>query len=231
MTRSWRCGRRRSGRGSARVRRRRGGSRRCTGSSGYADPWRHYIGWLDGDPVATATVYLGGRRRRAVLRDDGARGAAARDRCCDHVRRTAGGAGLGHGVRRTGVVAGRAVRLRGPRLPRVLHRSTSTSGPTERPHRSGRPRWTRSRRSRTASKSDEECGEPVNARGLWRGAAVGEDGDHVDDGTMRDESPARRRSRAAGRARTGPAGWSPMGEVADCLHRRSSRRRCRSARG
>ena len=26
---------------------------------GYDDPWQHYIGWLDGAPVATATVYLG----------------------------------------------------------------------------------------------------------------------------------------------------------------------------
>jgi hypothetical protein len=26
---------------------------------GYDDPWRHYVGWLDGAPVATATVYLG----------------------------------------------------------------------------------------------------------------------------------------------------------------------------
>ncbi|MGW6200444.1 GNAT family N-acetyltransferase [Kribbella sp. NPDC055110] len=26
---------------------------------GYDDPWRHYLGWLDGAPVATATVYLG----------------------------------------------------------------------------------------------------------------------------------------------------------------------------
>jgi GNAT superfamily N-acetyltransferase len=26
---------------------------------GYGDPWRHYVGWLDGDSVATATVFLG----------------------------------------------------------------------------------------------------------------------------------------------------------------------------
>jgi GNAT superfamily N-acetyltransferase len=26
---------------------------------GYDDPWQHYLGWLDGTPVATATVYLG----------------------------------------------------------------------------------------------------------------------------------------------------------------------------
>lgn len=26
---------------------------------GYDDPWQHYLGWLDGVPVATATVYLG----------------------------------------------------------------------------------------------------------------------------------------------------------------------------
>lgn len=26
---------------------------------GYADPWRHYLGLLDGTPVATATVFLG----------------------------------------------------------------------------------------------------------------------------------------------------------------------------
>jgi GNAT superfamily N-acetyltransferase len=25
---------------------------------GYGDPWRHYLGWLDGQPVATTTVYL-----------------------------------------------------------------------------------------------------------------------------------------------------------------------------
>ncbi|HZX01344.1 GNAT family N-acetyltransferase [Kribbella sp.] len=26
---------------------------------GYGDPWRHYVGWLDGMPVGTATVFLG----------------------------------------------------------------------------------------------------------------------------------------------------------------------------
>jgi GNAT superfamily N-acetyltransferase len=26
---------------------------------GYGDPWQHYLGWLDGTPVATATVFLG----------------------------------------------------------------------------------------------------------------------------------------------------------------------------
>ncbi|WP_329002493.1 GNAT family N-acetyltransferase [Kribbella sp. NBC_00709] len=26
---------------------------------GYGDPWQHYIGWLDGTPVGTATVFLG----------------------------------------------------------------------------------------------------------------------------------------------------------------------------
>jgi GNAT superfamily N-acetyltransferase len=26
---------------------------------GYDDPWQHYIGWLDGAPVGTATVFLG----------------------------------------------------------------------------------------------------------------------------------------------------------------------------
>jgi GNAT superfamily N-acetyltransferase len=26
---------------------------------GYDDPWRHYVGWLDGSPVGTATVFLG----------------------------------------------------------------------------------------------------------------------------------------------------------------------------
>ncbi|MEU8224455.1 GNAT family N-acetyltransferase [Kribbella sp. NPDC048915] len=26
---------------------------------GYGDPWQHYIGWLEGTPVATATVFLG----------------------------------------------------------------------------------------------------------------------------------------------------------------------------
>ncbi|NUR95132.1 MAG: GNAT family N-acetyltransferase [Kribbellaceae bacterium] len=26
---------------------------------GYGDPWRHYLGWLDGTPVGTATVFLG----------------------------------------------------------------------------------------------------------------------------------------------------------------------------
>ena len=26
---------------------------------GYDDPWRHYLGWSDGTPVATATVFLG----------------------------------------------------------------------------------------------------------------------------------------------------------------------------
>jgi GNAT superfamily N-acetyltransferase len=25
---------------------------------GAADPWRHYLGWLDGEPVATTTIYL-----------------------------------------------------------------------------------------------------------------------------------------------------------------------------
>lgn len=26
---------------------------------GYGDPWRHYLGWLESSPVATATVFLG----------------------------------------------------------------------------------------------------------------------------------------------------------------------------
>jgi hypothetical protein len=86
---------------------------------GLADPWRHYLGWLNGEPVATTTIYFAAGVA-GVLRDDGPRGTPPRDRSRDHVRRPPRSRGNCR-VRRPRLVTGREVRVRRPRISAALH--------------------------------------------------------------------------------------------------------------
>ena len=167
---------------------------------GFADPWRHYLGRLDGEPVATTTIYLGAgaagvyfvmtvpeMRRRGI-------GAAITYAALREAEAMAEYGVLGSSPAGT-------VRVRRARVPRVLH---------DRPLRVGSDRHRLSGGGRTLAEEqegvdqDDDAGEGVDAEGRCEGAVVGEYDDDVAEGDQRGDGQHDAGGATLDRVRTGP---------------------------